>query len=112
MTVAAAGLAALGHAADLLGLELCRIVFADDLNSTAVLTLRAAGPDDDLQRFARYHIEQSFDKSPTPTTARLLALQMTTRTPTAPELHFQLSQTHRDFILISTGHAMQGDAPS
>ena len=48
MTVAAAGLAALGHAAHFFGLELRGVVFADDLNSTSVLPLRAAGPDDDF----------------------------------------------------------------
>ena len=75
-------------AADLLRLELRRIVFSHYLYSTSILPLRAARADDDFQRFSWNHIEQSLDEGAAAAAARLLALQVTRRAAPAPQLHF------------------------
>ena len=112
MTVAAAGLAALGHAADLLRLKFCRVVLPHYLYSTSVLSFCPTGPDDDFQRFARYHIEQRFDEGAAAATSRLLALQVTRRAAPAPQLHFELSEAHHDLVLVGSRDAMQGNTAS
>ena len=112
MTVAAARLAALGHAADLLRLELRGIVFSNNLDRTSVLSFCSTGADDDFQRFSWNHIEQSFDEGAAAAAAGLLPLQVTTCTPSSPQLHFELSEAHHDLVLVGSRDAMQGNAPS
>jgi hypothetical protein len=93
-------------------LEFCRIVFSDNLDRPAILALRAAGADDDFQRFAGDDVQQSLDESSTTSSPSLLALQVTRRAPTAPQLHLELPEAHHDLVLVGSRDAMQGDATS